>query len=88
MDRLNADGFVVLGGPVGAGDGEEALLVVNAADQAAITATLKNDPWIKAGILKTRTIRRWGRKGEQCRAIRSRPKSVSRPGFAGARSRD
>ena len=29
MDQLTADGFVILGGPLGEGDGEDALLVVD-----------------------------------------------------------
>ncbi len=59
MDKLTADGFVVLGGPLGEGDGDDALLVVDAPDEVAITSTFKNDPWIKAGILEIRTIQRW-----------------------------
>ena len=30
MDKLVADGFVVLGGPLGEGDGDDGLLVINA----------------------------------------------------------
>ena len=59
MDQLTADGFVVLGGPLGEGDGDDALLLVNAPDKDTITATLKKDPWIKAGILEIKTIQRW-----------------------------
>lgn len=59
MDRLTADGFIVLGGPLGEGDGEDALLVVNAADDDAIISRLRNDPWLKAGVLEIKTIQRW-----------------------------
>ena len=59
MDQLTADGFVILGGPLGEGDGEDALLVVDAPDEDAITSTFKNDPWIKAGILEIKSIQRW-----------------------------
>lgn len=59
MDQLTAEGFIVLGGPLGEGDGEDALLVINAPDEDAIIATSKKDPWIKAGILKIKTIQRW-----------------------------
>ena len=59
MDQLTAEGFIVLGGPLGEGDGEDALLVINAPDEDAIIATSKNDPWIKAGILEIKTIQRW-----------------------------
>ncbi len=59
MDKLTADGFVVLGGPLGEGDGEDALLVVNAPDEGAIVSTLSHDPWSKAGILEIKSIQRW-----------------------------
>jgi uncharacterized protein YciI len=45
MDRLVEEGFIVLGGPVGEGDGENALLVVDAKDEAEIRARLADDPW-------------------------------------------
>ena len=45
MDCLAAEGVVVLGGPVGPGDGEYALLVVDAESEAAIRARLADDPW-------------------------------------------
>ena len=45
MDALADGGFVVLGGPVGDVDGERVLLVVNAADEAAVRARLAEDPW-------------------------------------------
>ncbi len=40
MDALAAEGFVLLGGPVGEGDGDDVLLVVEAADEATIRARL------------------------------------------------
>jgi uncharacterized protein YciI len=49
MDRLLDDGFVILGGPVG--DGERALLAVEAADEAEVAARLAPDPWVAAGVL-------------------------------------
>jgi uncharacterized protein YciI len=59
MDQLTAAGFIVLGGPLGEGDGEDALLVVNAPDEDAITSTLQDDPWLKAGVIETKKIQRW-----------------------------
>ena len=59
MDKLTADGFVVLGGPLGEGDGEDALLVVDSPNEVAINSTLSNDPWSKAGILEIKSIQRW-----------------------------
>jgi hypothetical protein len=45
MDRLADEGFVVLGGPIGEGDGENALLIVAARDEGAVRARLADDPW-------------------------------------------
>jgi uncharacterized protein YciI len=59
MDKLTAEGFIELGGPLGEGDGEDALLVINAPDEDAIIATLQDDPWLNAEILEIRTIQRW-----------------------------
>ena len=59
IEGLVADGLVLIAGPLGEGDGEDALLVVAAPDEETIVATFKNDPWIQAGILETRSIQRW-----------------------------
>lgn len=53
MDALTEEGVVVLGGPVGDGDGEDVLLVVNVENEAAIRERLARDPW--AGDLLTVT---------------------------------
>jgi uncharacterized protein YciI len=45
MDSLVEEGLVVLGGPVGEGDGEDVLLVLDAESEAAIRARLTDDPW-------------------------------------------
>lgn len=45
MDALVEEGVVVLGGPIGEGDGENSLLVVDADGEAAIRARLAEDPW-------------------------------------------
>ena len=45
MDALAEDGMVILGGPVGDGDGEDTLLVVMAASEAVVRARLADDPW-------------------------------------------
>ncbi|MGZ4546463.1 MAG: hypothetical protein ACXVXT_13795 [Blastococcus sp.] len=57
MDRLVADGFVVLGGPIG--DGEEVLLAVEAADEAEIADRLGADPWAPTGQLVIGAVRPW-----------------------------
>lgn len=57
MDKLAADGFVLLGGPLG--DGSDILLVINAASESEVTATLSDDPWSESGILEIKNIQRW-----------------------------
>jgi uncharacterized protein YciI len=58
MDRLVEDGFIVLGGPIGSGDGENTLLIVKADDDAAARARLEDDPWF-AGVLAIESVRPW-----------------------------
>jgi uncharacterized protein YciI len=58
MDGLAEEGFIVLGGPIGEGDGENTLLIVDAEDEAAIRARLAEDPWA-GGILAIASIRPW-----------------------------
>ena len=45
MDALTEEGVVVLGGPIGEGDGDDSLLVVDVESEAAIRARLADDPW-------------------------------------------
>ena len=59
MDQLTADGFIVLGGPLGEGDGDDALLVIDAPDEETIVSKLNEDPWIRSGTLEIKTIQRW-----------------------------
>jgi uncharacterized protein len=58
MDELAEEGFAVLGGPIGEGDGENVLLVVDADDEAAVRARLAADPWMD-GVLRIESIRSW-----------------------------
>jgi uncharacterized protein YciI len=58
MDRLAEDGFVVLGGPVGEGDGEDTLQVVDAESEEAVRARLAEDPWGE-DMLLTRSVEPW-----------------------------
>jgi uncharacterized protein YciI len=57
MDDLTDDGFVILGGPIG--DGQEVLLVVEAADERAVEGRLELDPWLSMGTLRIAEIRPW-----------------------------
>jgi uncharacterized protein YciI len=56
MDQLAADGFVLLGGPVG--DAGKVLLIVDAAGEDQVNSTLARDPWTQSGML-THEIERW-----------------------------
>lgn len=58
MDGLVEDGFVVLGGPVGEGDGDDAVLVVEAESEAAVRARLDQDPWPQE-MLYQRSVEPW-----------------------------
>ena len=58
MDALVEDGFIVLGGPIGEGDGENTLLVVEADDEAAVRERLGADPWWES-VLRIDSIRPW-----------------------------
>ena len=58
MDELVGEGFIVLGGPVGEGDGHSALLVVEADSEADVRARLADDPW-QEDMLATESIEPW-----------------------------
>jgi uncharacterized protein YciI len=58
MDRLVEEGFVLLGGPLGAGDGEDAVNVVQAESEDEVRARLAEDPWGE-DMLATKSIELW-----------------------------
>jgi uncharacterized protein YciI len=53
VDALAEDGFVVVGGPIGEGDGEDALLVVDAVDEQEVRGRLAADPWAETMLVIT-----------------------------------
>ena len=57
MNALAAEGFVVLGGPLGTG--EEVLLVIDAASEDTIRARLAADPWTAAKLLVIQSVQPW-----------------------------
>ena len=59
MDALAEEGFVVLGGPIGEDDGDNALLVVDAEEEAAIRDRLAEDPWTEDMLMTIESIRPW-----------------------------
>jgi uncharacterized protein YciI len=58
VDALAEEGVVVLGGPIGEGDGDNALLVVDADSEAEIRARLAEDPWAD-DMLTIQSVRPW-----------------------------
>jgi hypothetical protein len=58
MDVLVEEGVVVLGGPVGEGDGEDVMLVVDVESEAGIRARLADDPWAGA-LLTVKSVEPW-----------------------------
>ena len=57
MNGLVDAGFIVLGGPLAAG--ETVLLIVAARDEAEIRDRLSADPWTPLGLLEIATIQPW-----------------------------
>jgi len=57
MNRMAAEGFVVLGGPLG--DGERVLLVIEAASPDVVRVRLGADPWSESHLLEIASIEPW-----------------------------
>jgi len=57
MDGLVAEGFLIVGGPLG--DGQRTLHLMQAEDEGAVVARLAADPWAVAGLLRIGTIEPW-----------------------------
>jgi uncharacterized protein YciI len=57
MEALVADGFVVLGGPLG--DRKRVLLVVNAASEETVLERLAENPWMPMGLLEPLSVEPW-----------------------------
>jgi uncharacterized protein YciI len=58
MDALTEEGFVVLGGPLGEGDGEDAVNVIEARSIEDVRGRLAEDPWGE-DMLATKSIEPW-----------------------------
>jgi uncharacterized protein YciI len=71
MDELATNRFVILGGPLD--DGDETLLIVDAANEAEIRSTLARDPWSKSGVLELQSIQLWTVLLQAGPAIRAMP---------------
>ncbi len=57
IDQLVAEGFILMGGPFV--DEGGSMLIVNADDENEVLEKLKNDPWMKHGVLKLESVKRW-----------------------------
>ena len=57
IDRLVAEGLIWMGGPLV--DEGGSLLFFHAVDENEVREKMKNDPWLKQGILKSESIKRW-----------------------------
>jgi uncharacterized protein YciI len=58
MDALEAEHFVVLGGPLKYSK-HRAMLIVNASNEQALRGKLAEYPWMITGVLKTIEIYPW-----------------------------
>jgi uncharacterized protein YciI len=58
MDGLAAEGFIVLGGPVGPGD-KEFLFVIYSESEEALRARLAADPWSESDLLEIARVEPW-----------------------------
>jgi uncharacterized protein YciI len=59
-DELVERGVIILGGPIGGGDGEDlALLAVEAADEDAVRSIFDADPWTIHQVFRIKQIRPW-----------------------------
>ena len=57
MDQLVDDGFIVVGGPIGAGDTTAHLIAAD--DERSVRARLAEDPWAEDGHLTVGSVRPW-----------------------------
>lgn len=57
MDKVFADGYIILGGPYA--DSSGALLIVEAEDETVASHLFDDDPWTKQDILSAGTVKEW-----------------------------
>jgi uncharacterized protein YciI len=59
VNSLMYAGVVILGGPIGNGHPHRALLIVNSDSESALRTQWAEDPWVRAGILRTASVEPW-----------------------------
>ncbi len=57
IDRLVAEGFIVMGGPLV--DEGGAMLILQGTDEDGVREKLRTDPWYEHDILRLESIARW-----------------------------
>lgn len=57
MDGLVAEGFIILGGPLG--DGSRTLHVVEAVSERRVRERVAQDPWAALGMLEVGSVEPW-----------------------------
>ncbi len=57
MDSLVADGFILLGGPVG--DGQQTLHVIEADHEDQVRQRVAEDPWARDRLLEVGSVQPW-----------------------------
>ncbi len=77
-------GFIILGGPLGTKHPHRALRMINSDSESAVWTWTKEDPWVRAGILRILTIEPWkilvsNDKLDSVLADIEKPDSSSRP---------
>jgi uncharacterized protein YciI len=59
IDQLVTDRFILLGGPLSGNPVHRALLILQSPSEAEARSKLVEDPWMRSGILVTRSIEPW-----------------------------
>jgi uncharacterized protein YciI len=75
IDQLVAEGFILMGGPLV--DEGGSMLIVNADNENEVRENLKNDPWMKHGVLKLESVKRCPQVGKARRTGNARDKISS-----------
>ena len=57
IDQLVEEGFILMGGPLV--DEAGAMLIVNGDNESEVREKLQDDPWMKHGVLKLESVKRW-----------------------------
>lgn len=59
VNQLVVDRFILLAGPLPGSAMHRALLIIQASTAADVRSKFAEDPWIRSGILVTRSVEPW-----------------------------